>query len=308
MRFSVIIPTYNRQELLRQALDSVWAQTFTDYEVIVVDDGSADGTLDYLNSLGDRVQVLRQANQGPGAARNLGLSIARGDYIAFLDSDDLWFPWSLTIYARVIEQNGAPSFIAGKPKVFLDYADLGSIAEELLDLLKFQDYLASGDEWRWFGVSSFVVNRQALLHVGGFTNDRVNGEDADLALRLGVSSGFVQICSPPTFGYRSHTGNITKDTQKSLAGFRRMIQEEQSGNYPGGPARSCERWRIITRHVRPTMVSCLQQRMNREAWSLYGKTFGWHLLLGRWKCLLGFPAQAVVIELRQLISARRFLD
>ena len=300
--FSIIIPTSNRRELLRQTLASVWTQAFSDYEVIVVDDGSTDGTLDYLQSLGNRVQVLQQANQGPGAARNLGLRQANGDYIAFLDSDDLWFPWTLAAYAQVIQRNGTPAFIAGKPKVFLDSAKLAKVAEAPLECLNFQDYLASGDEWRWYGVSSFVVNRQVLLQVGGFTNDRVNGEDADLALRLGVAHGFVQVCAPPTFGYRSHTGNITKDTQKSLAGFRRMIREEQLGNYPGGPARAIERRCILTRHVRPTMVSCLREGLNRDAWWLYWKTFGWHVQLGRWKCLLGFPVKAAMAGLRGMLQ------
>ena len=118
MLFSVIIPTYNRLPLLQQALRSVWAHTFTDYEVVVVDDGSTDGTLAYLQSLGDRLRVLSQSNRGPGAARNLGLRSSNGEYIAFLDSDDLWFPWTLDIYAEIIRQGGEPSFIAGRPKRF----------------------------------------------------------------------------------------------------------------------------------------------------------------------------------------------
>src|SRR5574337_278681 len=104
MLFSIVIPTYNRVDLLARTLDSVWRQLFTDFEVVVVDDGSSDGTQAYLRSLGDRIRVVQQANSGPGAARNAGIRTARGKYVALLDSDDLWLPWTLSIFAQVIAQ------------------------------------------------------------------------------------------------------------------------------------------------------------------------------------------------------------
>src|SRR4051812_6017095 len=101
MLFSVVVPTYNRLYLLSRALETVCAQTHADFEIIIVDDGSTDGTREWLASHGAPVpvRVLEQSNRGPGAARNLGIREARGDYIAFLDSDDLWFPWTLETFA-----------------------------------------------------------------------------------------------------------------------------------------------------------------------------------------------------------------
>ncbi|HYE37152.1 glycosyltransferase family A protein [Methylocaldum sp.] len=87
---SVVIPAYNAMAFLRQTLDSVLAQTYDNLEVIVVDDGSTDGTSDLLHGYGERITVLRQANAGQAAARNYGARVARGDMLAFLDSDDLW--------------------------------------------------------------------------------------------------------------------------------------------------------------------------------------------------------------------------
>src|ERR1051325_3423580 len=116
--FSVIIPTFNRASLLLSTLNSVFAQRFSDFEVIVVADGSTDQTMDYLQSLGKRVFVFQQPNKGAGAARNLGAAHAKAEYLAFLDSDDLWFPWTLEVYRQVIEEHCAPSFIAGKPYIF----------------------------------------------------------------------------------------------------------------------------------------------------------------------------------------------
>jgi glycosyltransferase involved in cell wall biosynthesis len=290
--FSIIVPTYNRAELLRAALDSVLAQTFSDYEVIVVDDGSTDATATVVGRYGNRVRLLRQSNQGPGAARTLGAAQANGEYLAFLDSDDVFFPWSLTRYAEIIRQGGFPSFVAGKPFRFTGAGPLPNATDEDLKSIRFPDYYASGDDWRWFGVSSFVVRRQTFQSVGGFTNQWINGEDADLAMKLGESQGFVQVKSPYTFGYREHAASAKRNTDKTLAGVRHKIDAEKSGRYPGGAARRRERIVILTRHIRPLIASGARQGAFRETSSLYLRTFWWHVKLGRWKCLLGFPLMA----------------
>src|SRR5947209_3795753 len=93
MRVSVIIPLYNKAPYVRRTLDSVRAQTFADYEVIVVDDGSTDGGAAVVEGFGDpRFRLIAQPNAGPGAARNRGLAEAGGEFVAFLDADDEWLP------------------------------------------------------------------------------------------------------------------------------------------------------------------------------------------------------------------------
>ena len=232
--FSVIIPTFDRADLLGCTLESVRAQRFTDFEIIVVDDGSTDGTMDYLQSLGKEVRVFRQSNRGAGAARNLGAYHAEGKYLAFLDSDDLWFPWTLEVYREVIREYCDPSFIAGKPHVFSDELDLGKVLFGATQAKRFVDYLASGDEWRWWGASSFVIRRDAFEAVGGFTEEWVNDEDTDLTLRMGVAAGFVQITAPVTFAYRAHAASVSKDHQRLLAGTWSRVSAERAGQYPGG--------------------------------------------------------------------------
>jgi glycosyltransferase involved in cell wall biosynthesis len=93
---SVIIPTYNRANLVGEAIESVLLQDFNDYEIIVVDDGSTDNTLEILNKFNNHLIVLHQPNQGVSAARNAGIATAGGRFIAFLDSDDLWLKQKLT--------------------------------------------------------------------------------------------------------------------------------------------------------------------------------------------------------------------
>jgi hypothetical protein len=295
MRFcSVIIPTYNRLRLLAQTLASVRVQTFTDYEVIIVDDGSTDGTREWLASQTSRLLVLTQANRGPGAARNLGASHAMCQYLAFLDSDDLWFPWTLEAYHQLVLRHQSPAFLAGKPLRFREEREWRTASLSELEAASFSDYLASGDEWRWWGASSFVVRRDAFETAGKFTNEWVNGEDADLALRLGTLPGFVQVTSPPTFGYREHDSSARKDLSKTLAGAWLGIHAEKGGRYPGGRQRAGERWRILTRHARPVTLECLQIGLHKEGWKLYRAMFRWHVALGRWKYLAGFPVKALV--------------
>ena len=204
--FSVVVPTFNRVDLLKQTLASVFAQRFTSYELIVVDDGSTDLTDRFLRSLEPRLTYFTQANRGPASARNLGASRARGAYLAFLDSDDVWFPWTLELYAWVLQETGNPVFLAGWPLRFRAVAPPDVVENREARWTRFTDYLASGDQWRWFGVSSFVVARRRFLDIGGFTAEFRVGEDADLSLRLGVEPGFVQITAPATFGYRDLSG------------------------------------------------------------------------------------------------------
>lgn len=93
---SVIIPSFNRSRMLKEAIDSVLAQNFRDFELIVADDGSTDDTPDVLESYQENIIVIRQENRGVSAARNAGIAAASGEYLAFLDSDDLWLPGKLS--------------------------------------------------------------------------------------------------------------------------------------------------------------------------------------------------------------------
>lgn len=102
---SVIIPTYNRDWIVREAIESVLAQNFSDYELIIVDDGSDDRTPDILAAYKKQIRVLRQPNRGVSAARNHGIAEAAGRLIAFLDSDDLWLPGKLSTQVKFFEKN-----------------------------------------------------------------------------------------------------------------------------------------------------------------------------------------------------------
>src|ERR1051326_4393004 len=193
MLLSIIIPTFNRIKFLPQALNSVWQQTFADFEVIVVDDGSTDGTAAYLNSVADRVQVVSQPNRGPGAARNIGVTRARGEYVAFLDSDDLWFPWTLEVIADVVRQHTGPAIVATKLIEFSAEDTLAAAKRVPAQCKFFSDYFAYWRAGCFVGAGMAVLKREEFIKAGGFLEERINAEDHDLILRLGMAPGFVQI-------------------------------------------------------------------------------------------------------------------
>jgi hypothetical protein len=283
--------------LLAHTLDSVWQQRFTDYEVIVVDDGSSDGTHEYLKNLGDKVRVINQANRGPGAARNVGVREARGDYVAFLDSDDLWFPWTLDVFARAIQEHRNPHILGGKYVEFRDEAELLAVQEESCQTSWFADYLASSRYPYYVGSGTCVLRRDGLTSMR-FLEDCLNAEDHDLILRMGTLPGFVRIIAPVTLAWRRHSGSETANYASTLSGTLRLLAREKSGVYPGGSDRSRERQQILTRYTRPLTLDCLQQGFRREGWMLYGATFGWNATLGRYKYLAGFPIVAAMSVLR----------
>src|SRR5262245_25804300 len=292
--FSVIIPTCDRHALLKQALGSVWAQTFTDYEVIVVDDGSTDGTWEELQTLGSRVRSLHQQNAGPGAARNLGAQHATGDYLAFLDSDDLWFPWTLNLFAKLISLHEEPSILSTKAMQFTSVSELSNICETPLEAEAFTDYFASYRLGYFVGAGMAVLKRKEFLQIGGFTDRRINGEDHDLILRLGTEDGFIQITSPVALGCRQHPGSATTKVRDTFEGCLHLVAQERAGVYPGGQSRAGERRQILSRHLRPASLDCLRHGLRAESWRLYHATFPWHVQFGRWKYLIGFPLKVLI--------------
>jgi glycosyltransferase involved in cell wall biosynthesis len=182
---SVVIPTYNRERTLRRAVESVFRQTCQDFEIIVVDDGSADGTLQLLRSFPDqRVRILQHpTNRGAAAARNRGIAAAKGTYVAFLDSDDEWLPEKLAVQVEDLATT-PDSLGASCTGYFLHLLDHGlelehSPANRVCDpdhLLQYGCDLGPG--------ATLVVRRDCFDAVGHFDEGLVQFEDWDWLLRF----------------------------------------------------------------------------------------------------------------------------
>lgn len=204
MKVSVIIPTYNRQTHVLRAIDYVLAQTVVVDEIIVVDDGSTDGTAEaILSRHGSRVNVLRQQNQGVSAARNHGIREARGEWIAFLDSDDVWLPTKMQRQFEAIAVLGdgvgvcfTDNFFEGDPNLkvskFQEAAfESASSFGILEDPARF---ILAGREP--FFTSSFMIRRALLDGGGAFDPSLVIGEDTDLFFRLSFKTKFCFVAEP----------------------------------------------------------------------------------------------------------------
>lgn len=218
---SVITPVYNGERFLRPALDSLLAQTFQDWEHIVVDDGSTDGTASILASYTDpRLIKLRQANAGEAAARNAGLDQARGDYIAFLDADDLYRPEALADFVRFMQAH-PDSDAVFSDGYFCDEAD-----QPLLRLSEHRPGIFTGNILEPLVLSASVITvpvctmtRRAAIEREHLRFDRnlVIGPDWDFWIRLARYAQFNYL-DKLTCLYRIHSTNIqrTSGQQKRL--------------------------------------------------------------------------------------------
>jgi glycosyltransferase involved in cell wall biosynthesis len=248
-RFSILVPVYNREMYIKETIDSVLSQTFTGYELVVIDDGSTDRTPEVLQSYGTRIKVLRQANQGPEVARNLAASVAEGEYLAFLDSDDLLLPGALATYNRIIEEFDSPALIIG----FIHYFDTGKPMTSdpkqtgPVEALKYRDYLAK-DTPIGLSCSSLVIHRQAFQQAGGMrrsTPATFHADEHNMVLRLGTYGPCVIIKRPATVAYRIHASNTVRDVKAMVRGTMSLISAERRGEYPGGRQRRFARYAVI---------------------------------------------------------------
>ena len=299
MLFSIVIPVYNHAARLAAALQSVALQKFEDYEIIIVDDASDEEVTTSIAAMNLPVRLFRQeVNRGPGAARNLGIRAALGEYVAFLDSDDTWFPWTLAVYNEAIIRSDAPSFVAGREAASDEWA-VAQPAE--LKIKRYPDYYSAASDDVWIGTCAAVVRTSVLREVGGFNEERMNAEDSDLWLRLGCAPGFVQILDPPVFRYHRTSDSLVGHCQLTRLGIETLVTREKAGCYPGGAMRMRERRRILGRHIRPYLVAALRRGEWSHARDLYSATFRWLLMDHRIKFLLGFWWLFIM----ELFAARR---
>jgi GT2 family glycosyltransferase len=233
VRFSVLLPVYNRENYVSQAVDSVLNQTFRDFELIAVDDGSTDKSPEILKSYGSRLKFIQQRNQGPEIARNSAAAIAQGEYLVYFDDDDILLPFALETYDKVIRGTDSPPLLQGSVLFFQDGDPLprGSPADPI-QIFKFKNYAA-----KTIALSSnaTVIRKSAFNAVGGGRRDTTaqtfHAEDTYIQLKLGNCSPFIVIRQPATSAYRLHGDNVTKNLEKLANGILRIIQSDRRGEF-----------------------------------------------------------------------------
>lgn len=247
--FSVLIPTYNREQHVREAVESVLAQTWDAFEVFVIDDGSTDSTQDALAKFGSRIHVLRQTNQGPEVARNMAAAQARGDYLVFLDSDDLLLPQALEIYANLVNSCGSPPLIIGSMSDFADGTSPTPRPQNGsgIEAVKYADFL-SKDIPIALSNSRIVIRRSLFEEIGGLRKTSpatFHLDDFNLILKVGTQGPCVVLLQPQTVAYRTHETNSIRDPRAMIDGIVSLIRSEKRGEYPGGNERRPDRYACI---------------------------------------------------------------
>ncbi len=198
---SVVIPTYNRAGMICETIENVFQQTYRNIELIIVDDGSTDETLSKLRSFGDRIRWVAQENAGPAAARNRGIAIAKGEIIAFQDSDDSWHPTKIERQVSLLQRAGDSVVcclcnsvveLPGRVVRSFENAPVNPPIEEGI-WVNVTEVLAT----RFILFNQAVaIRREVLARIGGFDESFRLNEDMDLGLRLSLEGPWAFIREP----------------------------------------------------------------------------------------------------------------
>ena len=284
-RFSVLVPVYNREDYIQQTVDSVLAQTFIDYQLIVIDDGSSDRTLELLRSYGNRIKIIQQTQQGPEVARNVGASQANGEYLALLDSDDLFLPCALATYDKIIRALDSPAVIIGSMRYFRTGKAIPVNSQtDKLEVLKYRDYF-SKDVALGMSSSIIVIRKSVFDESGGLrisTPKTFHADDYNLLLQTGTSGPFVVVVQPTTVAYRVHDTNAIHNIESMINGVVALADAERNGKYPGGQARRIERY---------ARIGGPSQEWVRKALKAGRPGLGFRLLKAAWPMIITCAAQ-----------------
>ncbi|HBC34103.1 MAG TPA: glycosyl transferase [Marinobacter adhaerens] len=220
---SVITPTYNRARFLPAAVASVLSQTFGDFELIIVDDGSEDNTPDVLKPFfaDRRVRYVYQENQGQSHARNLALKQATGDFIAFLDSDDVWAPDKLEKQLAVFRANSEVDIVHGDEAIINEQGSVVSLQNMRRYSGRITRYLLADNS---VSITTALVRRRCFDEMGGFDTSVGVADDYELWLRF--SARYCYQYEPGIVAsYRVMADQISSDKRRRYAANERIIQQ-----------------------------------------------------------------------------------
>ena len=229
MKFSIIIPTYNRGWVIKESVNSVLWQSFNDYEVIVVVDGLVDNTIEILKEFNNKIIVLTKENEGPAQARNFGAKSAKGEYLIFLDDDDIFFPYTLEVYDKIINTKNYPPFLVGTA-IFFSEEKIPPVENKVsgINIVSYKDYF-SKDRSHFTSCSMMVVRKDIFQKIEGFrsinTKQSLMHEDYHFLLKVGTFGPAVMILEPKLYGYRYHNQNTVRDIPRILRSILVLIKE-----------------------------------------------------------------------------------
>ena len=212
---SVVIPTFNYARFVGDAVESALGQTYPDLEVIVVDDGSTDDTQRMLKRFGSRIRYVYQNNRGLSAARNTGIRLANGEWIALLDSDDVWHRQKTEVQLAAGQSVVGAGLIGSLPA---DVLPPTLDSAPAIHLLSVRDFLVSIRT----GPSGTLIRRMCFDAVGLFDESLRSIEDRDMWLRIAARFPAVEVVSP-CWWYRPHQGQMSRHGARMLENYQRVL-------------------------------------------------------------------------------------
>lgn len=270
-KVSVIIPTYNYGHFLGEAIQSVLDQTFQDWELIVVDDGSTDNTREVVAAFADpRIRYVYQENRGNPAARNAALKLAAGEYIACLDADDMWFPEMLQ--KLVAQLDSLP------PTVGLVYSDVylfnnedGAIIRRFLQGRRppqgrIFDHLLDTDGW-FISDTGSLIRREVFERVGLYDESLLRYQDWEMWVRIAAAYE-VAALDEPLARCRRHSGNATKGLEKMYQ-WGQAARRKVMASYPLSPRQKRALRHNLAYHEYTYGVDLLRLGKRGEAWKAF---------------------------------------
>ena len=288
---SVVIPTYNRPSLLIETLKTVFAQTFADYEIIVVDDGSTDDTVERLRPYSERIRLISQENQGIGAARNRGIDESRGKYVALLDHDDLWMPGKLQAQVEFYLEHPWCSVVA------VPFEWSNRPGDIVLDPRKVRSDGGMIERVMLRAAEGTVVLLSSVLM---FDRDRARGlryatrrnciEDIPFQVPL-YGRGPVGLAGDEALAvYRFHEANYSGQAVFYSEGIRLLRELDRDGEFAEITGDVREDMQAFFAHIgRAAVVRQLRAGNRRAALSTYLAEFPSQARLSRWRFLLSAP-------------------
>lgn len=222
-KVSIVIPSYNAMRYLPEAVNSVLRQTFTDFEVLIVDDGSSDHTVEWASQLTEpRVKLISQENKGAAGARNNGIANSQGEYVAFLDADDVWEATKLEKQVKCLDDN---------PSAGLVHTWIAFIDEQGKATGNVMATYGEGEVWKQVVEynpvrcgSTTMVRRCCFDTVGVFDQNFSFAEDWEMWIRIASRYSFALIKEPLVY-YRQHLNNKSKNYMAVLQTFRKIIDK-----------------------------------------------------------------------------------
>jgi glycosyltransferase involved in cell wall biosynthesis len=271
-KVSVIIPSFNYARFVANAVDSVLAQTFTDHEIIVIDDGSTDNTREILSVYKGRINYIYQENKGLSGARNTGIRAAKGEWIALLDADDEWYPNKLEEQMRVLGQNPQINIIFSDYVIFNDSGVVKESNPPPKEFFKETNRLLERNNGAVLIANIF----QELILVGCCITTLTSIFKKDLAQKVGLFNESLRMCEDYEFWLRCSRDNVFCYLNKVLAkcflnsGGMSGIGMRRNVGYSYGEAQAIElNWSIIPDDIRNKVKARLLQLYFDAVWGSY---------------------------------------